>query len=279
MSPSFFDSPLSVPSPMFPGGASIEGVSVLGFETTEAFFRRILHEVNKPYQVVVSYLNIHVANTAVLNSKLKRFLQEEAEFIYCDGAGIQLGASLQSQTLPMRFPAADWFIDFVRYFARKQKNIFLLGGQPGVSEQMYQLLEEKVTNHTVIGHHHGYILNDPKAEAQLIERINQLRPDILIVGLGTPIQEEWIQKNRSQLDVSFIFPLGAVMDYFTGETHRCPKWVGDFGFEWLYRLSLEPRRMAGRYLIGNPWFVSRILVTRLTQAFSFTKQPLRKSTM
>ncbi len=242
----------------FPHRVSIEDIDVLAFENVQGLFQRILHELNKPRQVVISYLNVHVANSAFAKPELKAFLQN-IDFVYCDGSGIQLGAKLQGQNIPTRFPAADWIMDFIKLLSEKEKSIYLLGGQPGIADKMYSRLNKEIPNHTVIGNHHGYILKDQDLEKEVIEDINNKKPDILIVGFGTPLQEEWIQKHRHKLNTSLIMPLGAVMDYFTGETHRCPQWVGDIGFEWFYRLCLEPRRMAGRYIIGNPCFVSRII--------------------
>ncbi len=243
---------------VFPESIQIEEIDILGFKSTESFFQRLLYELKKPQQAVISYLNVHVSNSAYLNPELKTFLQT-SDFVYCDGAGIQLGAALQNENIPLRFPAADWIMDFFKRLSAEGKTVFLLGGEPGVSHKMRSLLDEKMSNHPLVGAHHGYFLNDPKQEEDIIENINQISPDVLIVGLGTPLQEKWIQEHRHELNVSLILPLGAVMDYFTEQTHRCPQWLGDIGFEWLYRLCLEPRRMAGRYVIGNPWFVSRIL--------------------
>lgn len=243
----------------YPSAVEIEGITVTGFPNPESLFERIVQDTKKPGQHLVHYLNIHVANTAFVQPDLKRILQTSA-LVYCDGAGIVLGAKMLGQSLPVRLTAADWLPDMLGYFAEAQCSVFLLGGEPSVPESAMAVLDEMVPNHSVIGAHHGFILKDAELENAVIERINQLKPDILIVGFGTPLQERWIEKNRHRLEVSTIYAIGAVMDFISGKVSRCPRWMGDAGLEWLYRLGTEPSRLLGRYVIGNPWFLGRILL-------------------
>lgn len=243
----------------YPSSVEIEGITVAGFPNPESLFERIVQDAKKPGQHLVHYLNIHVANTAFVQPDLKRILQT-SELVYCDGAGIVLGAKMLSQSLPTRLTAADWLPEMLGYFAEAQCSVFLLGGEPGVPESAMAVLDEIVPHHSVIGAHHGFILKDTELENAVIERINQLKPDILIVGFGTPLQERWIEKNRHQLTVSTIYAIGAVMDFISGKVSRCPRWMGDAGLEWLYRLGTEPNRLLGRYVVGNPWFLGRILL-------------------
>ncbi|MBK8189987.1 MAG: WecB/TagA/CpsF family glycosyltransferase [Vampirovibrionales bacterium] len=240
----------------YPACVNVEGVTIAAFQSEQSLFERIALEIRKPQQALITYVNAHVLNTAFRLPKLKRFLTR-ADVVYCDGAGIQWAARLAGQWLPRRLPAADWFLSFFRFMAKERLSIYLLGGEPGIAEKMLALLNAVAPRHSVIGFHHGYFVNDPAQERDVIDEINRLKPDLLIVGLGTPIQEFWVDKRRSQIDVGAILPLGAVMDYFTGRQPRCPQWMGDAGFEWLYRFSSEPRRLMGRYLIGNPWFMGR----------------------
>lgn len=248
------------PQEVCPPSASVEGVSIVAFEDAPALFQRIAQEIRSPRQSLITYVNAHVVNTAFRLPWLKRFLQS-ADVVYCDGAGIQWAARLNGQRLPTRLPAADWFLDLFRFLAQERLSVFLLGGEPGVATAMTSLIAALVPGHTVAGCHHGYFLDDPAQEQAVIAEINRLKPDLLVVGLGTPIQEHWVQRCRAQLDVRAILPLGAVMDYFTGRQPRCPRWMGDAGLEWLFRLSAEPRRLMGRYVLGNPWFLGRICLS------------------
>jgi N-acetylglucosaminyldiphosphoundecaprenol N-acetyl-beta-D-mannosaminyltransferase len=241
----------------FPPVVDIEDIAVTGFSNPNSLFERLVLESKTPQQTVVHYLNIHVANTAFSDARLKQILQE-SDLVYCDGAGIVLGSKLLGSPLPTRLTAADWFTDLLAYLAEKQCRVYLLGGDPGVPETALAEIADRVPGHTVVGAHHGFILNSPDLQNQVIDEINALQPDILIVGFGTPLQEYWIDAHRSKLKVPVIYAIGAVMDFVSQKVSRCPQWMGDAGFEWLYRLYTEPNRLGGRYVIGNPWFLGRI---------------------
>lgn len=262
----------------YPHISEIEGIQVTGFPNPESLFERVVQEARKPRQNVVHYLNIHVANTAFHDQRLKSILQA-SDLVYCDGAGIVVGSRMLGNPLPTRLTAADWFIDMLAYFARKGCTVYLLGGEPGVPEKALAEIKRQVPTHTVVGQHHGYIIGAPEVEQRVLNEINRLKPDILIVGFGTPLQEVWIDEHRDKLQVSTIYAIGAVMDFVSQRVSRCPRWMGDAGFEWLYRLCTEPNRLMGRYALGNPWFLSRIafqvMVANIdTMANSLIKQPL-----
>lgn len=247
----------------FPPVVGIEDVPVSAFENASALFERILHEIARPGQSLIHYLNIHVANTAFANPRLKQALQS-ADVVYCDGAGIMAGARIIGQSLPTRLTGADWFTGFLACMAEHGKTVYLLGGEPGIPEAAMAKLSEAVPNHTVVGMHHGYILNSPEIEQRVFHEINRLEPDVLIVGFGTPLQELWVARHRDRLQASVIFPLGAVLDYFAGKVPRCPAWMGQAGLEWLFRFCVEPRRLVGRYIIGNPWFLGRMALRAMS---------------
>lgn len=260
----------------YPSMVEIEDIPVSGFLNPQSLFERVCLEAGKARQTVIFYLNIHVANTAFTNARLKAILQS-ADVVYCDGAGVVLGSKLLGAPLPTRLTAADWFLDLLNHLAHKQRKVYLLGGAPGVPEGALNTIAEQVLDHSVVGMHHGYILNDPTLEQQVIDEINALQPDVLIVGFGTPLQECWIDRNRSRLNVPCIYAIGAVMDFVSGRVSRCPKWMGRIGLEWLYRLGTEPVRLLGRYILGNPWFLGRIAcqvaLSALTQPFTNPKKP------
>lgn len=249
-------------SGLFPATVTLEAFELSAFDDAQALIGRILHEIERPGQQFIAYLNVHVANMADTDRRLRRILRR-ADCLFCDGAGIQLGARLLGQRLPRRFPAADWIFDLLAALAASGRTVYFLGGKPGVFERMRGVIAQRLPNHTVIGGHHGYFGLDTADEQAVIDDINRLRPDLLIVGFGTPLQERWIARRRDQLAVGALLPLGAVMDYFTGAFPRCPRWMGDCGLEWLFRLAIEPRRLFRRYVVGNPQFLTRMAIAAL----------------
>jgi N-acetylglucosaminyldiphosphoundecaprenol N-acetyl-beta-D-mannosaminyltransferase len=113
----------------------------------------------------------------------------------------------------------------------------------------------------IVGVRHGYFDHSAgSAENEaVLEEINAAAPDILLVGLGMPLQERWLTQNRQGLNVGVALSGGAVFDYVSQRVRRGPPILTESGFEWLARLLNEPRRLWKRYLLGNPLFLLRVL--------------------
>jgi N-acetylglucosaminyldiphosphoundecaprenol N-acetyl-beta-D-mannosaminyltransferase len=156
-----------------------------------------------------------------------------------------------------RMTAADFFPEYLRRFTASGRRVFLLGGAPGVAERAVAHLHREIPEFEPAGWHHGYL--SEALDRQVIDQIQAAKTDILLVGMGSPQQERWIAKHRTQLNVPLVWAVGALFDYSAGVERRCPKWMGNSGLEWLYRLGQQPRKMAARYLLGNPKFVWQVL--------------------
>jgi N-acetylglucosaminyldiphosphoundecaprenol N-acetyl-beta-D-mannosaminyltransferase len=111
--------------------------------------------------------------------------------------------------------------------------------------------------------HHGYFA-DGDNDA-VLGNIRDCKPNVLIVGLGMPKQEEWIWKNLDRLNANVILPGGACIDIAAGARSACPAWISRLGFEWFYRFLFEPKRLFYRYFAGNPLFLWRIIAQRVTK--------------
>ena len=96
----------------------------------------------------------------------------------------------------------------------------------------------------------------------MIDSIREFGPDVLWVGMTAPKQEKWVAKNAAQLGVPAIGSIGAVFDYYAGVTRRAPQWICDLGFEWLYRLPREPKRLWKRTLVSAPKFLWQVALER-----------------
>jgi N-acetylglucosaminyldiphosphoundecaprenol N-acetyl-beta-D-mannosaminyltransferase len=112
----------------------------------------------------------------------------------------------------------------------------------------------------VVGWHHGYYQKNGAVNDQVLDLIHKAKPNILFVGFGMPMQEEWIEHNMERLQTNVIFPSGSMIEYIAGNKRPAPLWMANHGMEWVYRLIQEPRRLMGRYLIGNPAFVFQVLL-------------------
>jgi exopolysaccharide biosynthesis WecB/TagA/CpsF family protein len=106
-------------------------------------------------------------------------------------------------------------------------------------------------------------LSDPDACGRLSEEISDAKTDILIVGLGKPRQELWIAEYGAATHAQVLLAFGAVVDFLAGRVRRAPRWVSDAGLEWAWRLALEPRRLARRYLVEGPSALMRIMASKV----------------
>jgi N-acetylglucosaminyldiphosphoundecaprenol N-acetyl-beta-D-mannosaminyltransferase len=210
----------------------------------------------------IMYTNAHVLNTAYGDPDLRRILNA-ADLVYCDGAGVKLGARLSGQYLPERMTGADWIFSLGEVCQKTGFKLFFLGGEPGVAETAARKLQVHYPGLSVVGTHHGYFHHDGSQNDAVIATINTARPDILLVGFGTPLQEKWIDRNFGQLEAPVVWAVGALVDFVAGKKPRAPQWMLESGLEWLYRLLSEPGRLWKRYVIGNPIFIWRVLRQRI----------------
>ena len=103
--------------------------------------------------------------------------------------------------------------------------------------------------------------------AAIVARIAEARADVLLVALGHPKQELWIERNREDLPVSVAIGVGCVFDLIAGQSRRAPGWMRAAGLEWAFRLGQEPRRLVRRYITDAAWlvpFAIMVLHQRLT---------------
>lgn len=210
----------------------------------------------------VMYANVHVLNTAYHDPELRRILNQ-ADLVYCDGAGVKVGAQLLGNYLPERMTGADWIRELCAACQERGFSLYFLGGGPGVAALSAEQLQAQYPGLKIAGTHHGHYDHSGPENDTVIAGVNALHPDILLVGLGTPLQEKWIDRNFDRLDVPVVWAVGALVDFVTGKKPRAPDWMLDHGLEWLYRLWAEPRRLWKRYLVGNPLFIWRVCRQRL----------------
>lgn len=144
---------------------------------------------------------------------------------------------------------------------------FLYGGKPGVAENLQKKLESQFPGVKIVG-----IQTPPFGPLSLEEiqalrkKMEQVSPDFFWVGLSTPKQELFMQTYSSQLNTGIMFGVGAAFDYLSGEVKEPPVWVQRSGFQWLWRIAQEPKRLAGRYFNTVPRFLWLLLKEKVSQS-------------
>jgi len=160
---------------------------------------------------------------------------------------------------------SDLFPRFCEFAAKKGYKIFLLGAGPGVAKKAGENLKQKNPGLEIVGTYSpSYGFETDESENQKIIKMIQLaKPDVLFVGLGAPKQEKWIYKYKEQYKVPVSIGVGASFDFIAGNVKRAPQWMSNYGFEWLWRLFQEPKRLWKRYLIDDVPFFYLILKQKI----------------
>ena len=220
--------------------------------------RRIIGFTEGNERKRVAYVNAHVINQSFDIPEVRRALIS-SDVVYCDGYGVRLAAKALDAEIPHRMTGADWIYGLAALCELAGQSVYLLGAEPGVTAEAARRLGRWYPRLQIAGTHHGYFDIGSAHDDRVVEDINACRPDIVLVGMGTPKQELWVQRNAERLDADVLWTVGALFDYVSGRVPRAPGWLADNGLEWIFRLAIEPQRMWRRYLLGNPVFISRVM--------------------
>jgi len=141
---------------------------------------------------------------------------------------------------------------------------FLYGGMPGVADELKHRLEARFPGVRIVGTYCPPFRPLTKEEhADLVQRVEATRPDLFWVGLSTPKQEWFMADNLPHLSCTVMLGVGAAFDFHSGRVRQAPRWIQRSGFEWLYRISREPRRLWKRYCVNIPLFLGRIVLQKM----------------
>jgi N-acetylglucosaminyldiphosphoundecaprenol N-acetyl-beta-D-mannosaminyltransferase len=224
-------------------------------------------QIERGGHVLISHVNAHCLNLAYERPWLRTFLNRSS-VTFCDGFGVILGAKILGYRLPQRITYADWMWQLAEFAEAHDFSLFFLGARPGIADRAAGRLRERFQRLSILGVQHGYFSKEaghPENES-VLATINRVKPNILIVGFGMPLQERWLMENWDKIHANIGLTGGAVFDYISGNVPRAPRCMTDHGFEWLGRLLIEPTRLWQRYLIGNPLFIWRVMKQRFANS-------------
>lgn len=186
-------------------------------------------------------------------------LFREADQILADGQPLVMASRwLCSVSLPERVATTDLFHDVAALAEQEGISFYLLGATEAENQKAVTATRESYPNLHIAGHCHGY-LSGEELERKLDE-INALAPDILWLGLGVPREQIFVHDFAARLaNVGVIKTSGGLFDHLAQKTRRAPIWVQKAGFEWCWRVLMEPRRLFWRYFTTNPYAIYAIL--------------------
>ncbi|MCH2109157.1 MAG: WecB/TagA/CpsF family glycosyltransferase [Polyangiaceae bacterium] len=218
-------------------------------------------EDNSPPRAVY-FVNAHTLNCLFCTPGYTLPFQRAAT-IFGDGVGVSIAMKVLHGLQPRdNVNGTDFLPFFLSRSQKKKRRIFLLGSAPGVARLAGQKISIIHPNWQVVGSHHGFFQKSQSAE--LIKRINSTQPDLLLVALGNPLQEKWIDDNLQQLEVPVAMGVGALLEYLAGLKTRAPYWMRKRRLEWLYRMLFHKDKFL-RYFLGNPLFLWRMAHAKLRQ--------------
>lgn len=215
---------------------------------------------NQPLSVY--FANADCVNIAAKNAEYMETLNAPGVRVFADGIGMKIASWIAGKPIVDNVNGTDMFPLLCAQAAQTGAKLYLLGAEDGVAARAARCMEARYPGLRIVGTHHGYF--DHEDCPEVLERINQARPDILLVALGAPRQELFIRRHRAALGASVCMAVGGLFDFYSGDKARAPKLLRTLGLEWAWRMGLEPGRLWRRYVLGNPLFLARVLKWQLT---------------
>jgi N-acetylglucosaminyldiphosphoundecaprenol N-acetyl-beta-D-mannosaminyltransferase len=182
-----------------------------------------------------------------------RALYDAADVRVADGMPLLWAARLQGDPLPERVAGSTLVGQIAERAAREGRSLYFLGGAPGASARAAEVLCQRLPALHVVGSSSPQLSDPPTPDqiAPLGAELLRLRPDLVLVGLGSPKQERLIRELRPLLPASWMMGVGISFSFLAGDVRRAPVWMQRTGLEWIHRLAQEPRRLARRYLVED----------------------------
>jgi exopolysaccharide biosynthesis WecB/TagA/CpsF family protein len=243
-------------------------VMVGGIDTVclsrDALARAMLHdcltarsdEQRLPKLVFAS--NGHVIATAARDETFRAVFRQ-ADIVHADGQATVFASRMTASPIPERSATTDFIHDASKLAAQHGLRFFLLGATDETNAEAARRLREIYPGLLIVGRRHGYFSRGE--EMEICDEINLTQPDVIWVGLSVPLEHEFCVRNKARLRAGWLVTCGGCYNFITGAHKRAPRWMQAAGFEWLFRLALEPRRLFWRYAVTNPVAIY-LLLTR-----------------
>jgi N-acetylglucosaminyldiphosphoundecaprenol N-acetyl-beta-D-mannosaminyltransferase len=240
------------------GNANVLGIRI-DPATPESLIDTVEQSVAARSRDIIIPINAHFLNLATENTWLKDLAGATGVHVVADGKGVMLASVLRGVRLPAQIRFADWVFNLFERATKKRLSFFFLGAEDEIVSRAATQIRKRYPGLQILGTHNGYFPKTSKASQEVVSVINEARPDILLLGMSMPVEEQWIWEHRSRLDAGVIVLGSGCFEWLAGRVKSAPRWVSAVYCEWLFRLLQEPRRLWRRYLIGNPLFLFRIL--------------------
>jgi N-acetylglucosaminyldiphosphoundecaprenol N-acetyl-beta-D-mannosaminyltransferase len=226
-------------------------------EALEAIDRRRAGPGTTPLQLC--FVNPDCVNIARRNPAYRHAVNR-AELVAPDGIGMRIAGKILGKGFRQNVNGTDLFPRLCERLARDGGRLYLLGGRPGVAEGVGDWIGRHHPGVAIAGLQHGYF--DIGDQETVIDGIRASHADVLLVAMGAPRQDLWIQEHAARTGVKVAMGVGGLFDFYADRIPRAPQWLREIGLEWTFRLYQEPGRMWRRYLVGNFSFLTAVFLQR-----------------
>lgn len=185
-------------------------------------------------------------------------LMNKGDLVVADGIGVIIASKIIRKHLPERVAGYDLFQNIFKKIMTMDKTVYFFGAAPNVANKAAELMMIKYPGLKIIGSHDGYF--DEEEEKLIIKEINELKPDLLLIGIGAPKQEAWWFRHKDELNVKVCIGVGGSFDVMSGKFKRAPKIFIRLGLEWFHRLITQPTRF--KRMLKLPLFLLEVIKTR-----------------
>lgn len=230
-------------------------VKILGFNVDSFTFEQALEYAYSNHGQIVT-INPEMISAALKNKEIADVISS-AELVVPDGIGVEMGLKLLGHDVK-RIPGVELGKALIVKFSKEGKSVAMIGAKPEVIAAAVTNLKTEVENLNIVYHHDGYFQNDEV----ILNEVTMANPDLVLVALGFPKQEFFINSLKKKLPNSTMIGLGGSFDVWAGAVERAPEIYQKLGLEWLYRTVKEPKRFK-RIFPVLPLFVLKVIKERL----------------
>jgi N-acetylglucosaminyldiphosphoundecaprenol N-acetyl-beta-D-mannosaminyltransferase len=250
-------------------------IRILGFRmhpmSSTEVLGAIRAAVSGRQRLVMANLNLHGMAAMFDNAPMARLLSQPDCRVMIDSMPVLFLANLLGHRLPRakRTTSLDFYDDMFRLGSELGWRFGFIGGEANMVARGIAALRQRFPGLDIDGQHGFFDLGDQQPgsyQSEILAWLEARDHDILIVGMGMPRQEEWIERVQHLIPSRVFLPTGAYLDYQVGVQKMPPRWMGQLGLEWVYRLMMSPRRLAYRYLIEPPILAFRLMTRPHPQA-------------
>lgn len=219
--------------------------------TREKLITKILKWARGGKKKLVLNMNAYGVVTYLKDRKYARIISK-ANLIYPDGWGPVFASRFFREKLPERVNVGDFIDELLSALDTNHLGLFLLGCEETIVRNTTLIIKKSYPKIRICGYHSGFFIE--KKESEIVGQLKRSQPNIVMVGMGVPNQEYFLDRNWRVLPPAVYMGVGGVFYYITGMKSRAPWFIRSWGFEWLYRLFQEPERLWRRYTLDNLFF-------------------------